>query len=101
MNLEPLGTYIIAEKPTVDEKKHSGIILPDHVKEQLEEKESPYRTRRVVAKGALCQFLQVGDLVVYEHHVPTVFNFKGKEYEIFKEEYVTARIKIEKPKVEA
>ena len=101
MKLEPLGNYVIAEVPDIDKKEYSGILLPDHVREGLKSQESPYRIRKIVAVGQGCLFLKVDDFIVYEHHVPTIFKFEEKEYELLKEEYVTARIKMEPVKAEA
>ena len=100
MLIEPLGTQILISKYVPPLKKKSGIILPDDVQERFDAEKMPFLMGKVIATGMLTKYIKKGDLIIYERHTPIKFQYGGKEFEIMKEEYVTARIK-EDTKVEA
>lgn len=100
MLIEPLGTQVLISKYVPEIKKKSGIILPDDVQERFDAEKMPFLMGKVLATGQFTKYIKKGDLVIYERHTPIKFTYGGKEYEILKEEYVTARIK-EDQKVEA
>lgn len=96
MLIEPLGTQILIEKFAPEIKKdNKGIILPDDVQERFDAEKMPFLMGKVLGTGMLTKYIKKGDLVLYERHTPTKFTYGGKEFEILKEEYVTARIKHE------
>ena len=92
MLIEPLGSQILVAKYEPQLKKKGGIILPDDVQERMDADKMPFLMGKVLATGMLTKYIKKGDLVLYERHTPTKFTYGGKDYEILKEEYVTARI---------
>lgn len=85
----PQGTQILIEKYEPPEKK-SDIFLFDETKEALQAEEMPFIIGKILAKGQLTKYAKVGDLILFERHIPIKFTYEGKEYLIFKEEYITA-----------
>lgn len=77
-------------------EKESKIILFDETKEALKTEEMPFLIGKILAKGQLTKYAKVGDLILFERHIPIKFTYEGKEYLIFKEEYITAFLLEEK-----
>ena len=90
MIVKPQGFQILIEKIEPPKKEDSGIFLFDETKAELDSKDMPFLTGRVLSTGQLAKYAKVGDIILYEKHVPNDFTYEGKKYSIFKEEYITA-----------
>ena len=100
--VKPRNSQVLLEKYVPIKKKKSKIILPDHTQERMDADDMPFLVGKVIGVGELVGNTKVGDVVLYEAHVPIIFKLQGKDYSIIKEEYITAHLeKSEKPEAEA
>jgi chaperonin GroES len=78
MKLKPLGNRVVIIKPKKDEKKETGIILPD----TAEEKRSQEGEIFAIGEGKKVKklMLKKGDKVIYKEFGPTEIEIEGKEY---------------------
>lgn len=84
---KPFGIYVVVERLPKEEKSEGGIILPEitqetHAKGRVVAVGDGYRA----PDGIFCSLtVQVGEIVLYNLHAGTKFNYKGKEYTILLE----------------
>lgn len=89
MIVKPQGTQILLERyEPPKEKKKSKIIRLDEQKEREEGERMPFFQAKVIAVGQLAKYAKVGDIILYEKHVPLKFTYEGKDYQLIKEEYI-------------
>ena len=92
--ITPLSDHVLIE-PLREEKKKGGIILPETVEKERQEK------GRVVAVGLgkmkdgkrVLSEVKKGDVVLFTKYGPNEIKVDGKEYLIAKEEDILAIIK--------
>ena len=91
MIIKPQGTTILLERyEPPKEKEKSKIWKPDSMVEEEETKKMPFFQAKVIAVGQLAKYTKAGDVILYEKHTPIKFMYGGKDYQIIKEEYITA-----------
>lgn len=92
--IKPLAGHILIE-PLKEEKKKSGIILPETAEKERSEK------GKVIAVGAgrldengkrIASEIKKGDVVLFAKYGPNEIKIDGKEYLIAKEEDILAII---------
>ena len=92
VKLKPLSDHVVIE-PVVEEKKKSGIILPETVEKERSEK------GRIIAVGPgkldkdgkrVPLEVKKGDIVLFTKYSPNEVKIEGKEYLIIKEEDILA-----------
>lgn len=91
MIIKPQGTTILLERyEPPKEKGKSKIIRLDEQTEREETEKMPFFQAKVIAVGQLAKYAKAGDVILYEKHTPIKFTYDGKDYQIIKEEYITA-----------
>ena len=96
MIVKPKNTQVLLERyEPVEEKKKSKIIRLEVQKEREEIEKMPFFMGKVVGIGKLVKQTKVGEVILYEKHIPIKFIFNGKDYHIIKEEYITAYLEEE------
>ena len=92
VKLKPLSDHVVIE-PVVEEKKKSGIILPETVEKERSEK------GRIIAVGPgkldkdgkrVPLEVKKGDIVLFTKYSPNEVKIEGKEYLIIKEDDILA-----------
>jgi len=93
--LKPLSDHIVIE-PLREEKKKGGIILPDTVEKERQEK------GKVIAVGSgkldangkrIPPEVKKGDIVIFTKYGPNEVKIDGKEYLIAREDDILAIVK--------
>ncbi|MCX6811219.1 MAG: co-chaperone GroES [Candidatus Berkelbacteria bacterium] len=90
MKFKPLGNRVVITKPKHEDKKTSGIILPD----TAEEKRSQEGIIFALGEGKKIKKLSLkkGDKVIYKEFGPTEIEIDGKEYLIAEDDDILAVI---------
>lgn len=90
MKLNPLGNRVVIIKPKKDEKKGTGIILPD----TAEEKRSQEGIVFALGEGKKIKNLGLkkGDKIIFKEFGPTEIEIEGKEYLIAEDDDILAII---------
>lgn len=86
MAIKPLRDQVVVQPTTKEEKRKSGIILPDTA-----EKEKPEQGK-VIAFGPKVKDLKKGDLVLFTQYAPNEIKVNNKELLVVKEEDILAVI---------
>ncbi|HEY4474319.1 MAG TPA: co-chaperone GroES [Candidatus Paceibacterota bacterium] len=99
LKITPLSDHILIE-PLKEEKKRGGIILPDTVDKERQEKGkvvavgSGKRSNSPAGEGKRIPLeVKRGDVVLFTKYGPNEIKIDGKEYLIAKEEDILAIIK--------
>jgi chaperonin GroES len=94
-NLKPVGSHIIIQRSTPDEKSKGGIVIPEKGKEKPKQ-----GTIIAVGNGKMMedgkrQAMQVkaGDKVLFNSYAGTEVKVTGEEYVVMEESEVLAIIK--------
>lgn len=87
----PQGFQVLLERnEPPKEKEKPKIIRLDEQKEREETEKMPFFEGKVIAVGQLCKYTKAGDIILYEKFTPIKFTYGGRDYQIIKEEYITA-----------
>ena len=73
MNIQPLGTRILAEPIEAEARTASGIIIPDSAQEK------PLQAK-VIAIGSDIKEIKIGNTVLYGKYTGTELNYENKNY---------------------
>src|ERR671935_813373 len=92
MNLRPLGDRVVVKPVEKEERKKSGIVLPDTAKEKPQEGiVEAVGTGRILDNGQKVPMeLRVGDKVLYAKYAGNEFKIDDVEYLIISEKDVLA-----------
>lgn len=94
IKITPLSDHVLIE-PLREEKKKGGIILPETIEKERQEKGKVIATGPGKTKDGKRSPLEVkkGDVVLFTKYGPNEIKIDGKEYLIAKEEDILAILK--------
>lgn len=86
MPIKPLRDQVVIEPTTKEEKRKSGIILPDTAEEKKPEQ------GKVIAFGPKVKDIKKGDLVLFTQYAPNEVKVNNKDLLVVKAEDILAVI---------
>ena len=86
VKINPLASWVVAEKEEAQTKTASGLYLPDNAQEKS-------KVAKVVAVGKDVKTVKVSDKILYKEFSTTEVKVDGTDYILVKEEDVLATVK--------